>query len=80
MNNAIYLLNVAVSLSFGVALLLAWQRDNSQAFLRMVGLAFLLHAGLPPAYAALNAPDRWLQTAGLATLVALALLLSLIHI
>ena len=74
MNNAIYLLNVAVSLSFGVALLLAWQRDNSQAFLRMVGLAFLLHAGLPPAYAALNAPDRWLQTAGLATLVALALL------
>ena len=74
MNNAIYALNVAVSLSFGVALLLAWQRDNSQAFLRMVGLAFLLHAGLPPAYAALNAPDRWLQTVGLAALVAVALL------
>ena len=46
--------------SFGVALLLAWQRDNSQAFLRMVGLAFLLHAGLPPAYIALSAPEPWL--------------------
>lgn len=74
MNNAVYALNVAVSLSFGVALLLAWQRDNSQAFLRMVGMAFLLHAGLPPAYAALNAPARGLQTVGLAALVAVALL------
>ena len=74
MTNAVYVLNVAVSLSFGVALLLAWQRDNSQAFLRMVGLAFLLHAALPPAFAALNAPERWLQTAGLAGLVAVALL------
>jgi hypothetical protein len=73
-NNAVYFLNVAVSLSFGVALLLAWQRDNSQAFLRMVGLAFLLHAGLPPAYIALSAPEPWLQTVGLAALVAVALM------
>lgn len=54
MTHAVFVANVAICLAFGIALLLAWQRDRSQAFLRMVGLAFLLHAALPPAYLALT--------------------------
>ncbi|WP_298826723.1 bifunctional diguanylate cyclase/phosphodiesterase [uncultured Piscinibacter sp.] len=70
----VYLFSVTVSLTFGVALLAAWRRDREQAFLRLVGLAFLLHAGLPPAFAALYRPEPWLRGAALMALVALALL------
>ena len=74
MAHAVYVFNIAVCLAFGAALLLAWQRDHSQAFLRMVGLAFLLHAGLPPGFVALNAAEPWLRMAGLVALIAVALL------
>ncbi|WP_341891754.1 EAL domain-containing protein [Variovorax sp. YR752] len=75
MTHPVYLANVAICLAFGGALLLAWQRDRSQAFLRMVGLAFLLHAALPPAYQLMtDGGVPALRTAGLVTLVAVALL------
>ena len=71
--NPVYLFSVTVSLAFGVALLAAWRRDREQAFLRFIGLAFLLHAGLPPAFAALQRPEPWLHGAGLVALVVLGL-------
>ena len=70
----VYLLSSAVSLAFGLALLAAWRRDAGQAFLRLIGLAFVLHAGLPPAFAGLHAGLAWLRSASLAVLVLLALL------
>lgn len=72
--NPVYLFSVIVSLSFGLALLAAWRRDRGQAFLRAMGLAFVVHAGLPPAFAALQASQPWLRSAALLVLVVLALL------
>lgn len=71
--NAVFIANVAICLAFGAALLLAWQRDRTQAFLRMVGLAFLLHAALPPAYLLTIGAEPALRIAGLVVLVAVAL-------
>lgn len=73
MTHAIFAANVVVCLAFGIALLLAWQRDRSQAFLRMVGLAFVLHAALPPAYLLMTAGGAAAHIAGLTCLMAAAL-------
>jgi diguanylate cyclase (GGDEF)-like protein/PAS domain S-box-containing protein len=70
---AVFVANIAICLAFGVALLLAWQRDHSQAFLRMVGLAFMLHAALPPAYLAMTGEQAGWRFAGLLVLVVVAL-------
>lgn len=70
---AVFIVNVAICLAFGVALLLAWRRDRSQAFLRMVGLAFLLHAALTPAYLLMTGDDAAWRLAGLLAIVAVAL-------
>jgi diguanylate cyclase (GGDEF)-like protein/PAS domain S-box-containing protein len=70
----VYLFSITVSLAFGLALFAAWRRDRRQVFLRLIGLAFVLHAGLPPAFVALHAAEAWLRQAGLVALVVLALL------
>lgn len=70
----LYVANAAGCLACGVALLLAWRRDHDQAFLRMIGLAFLLHAALAPAYALMQSNDRVTAFAGMAMLVGVAML------
>lgn len=69
----VYPANTALCLACGTALLLAWRRDHEQAFLRMMGLAFLLHAALAPAYALLPSADPRVHFAGLAVLVGVAM-------
>jgi diguanylate cyclase (GGDEF)-like protein/PAS domain S-box-containing protein len=68
-----FLFNIAINLALGAALLAAWWRDRTQAFLRMVGFAFLLHAGLPVGYLVMNAGGEPARLAGLTLLVAIAM-------
>jgi diguanylate cyclase (GGDEF)-like protein/PAS domain S-box-containing protein len=70
----VFLFNIAISLALGAALLAAWWRDRTQAFLRMVGLAFLVHAGLPIGFLVMSAGGEPARLAGLTLLVALAML------
>lgn len=63
----------AISVAMGLALLAAWWRDRAQAFLRMIGLAFLAHALLPLGYLVMTAGGGVAPQAGLALLVAAAL-------
>jgi diguanylate cyclase (GGDEF)-like protein/PAS domain S-box-containing protein len=70
----LYLANTAISLACGAALLLAWRRDQEQSFLRMVGLAFLLHALLAPAYAVMRSSPAPLATLALGALLLVAML------
>ncbi len=69
----LYVANTAISLASGAALLLAWRRDHEQSFLRVVGLAFLLHALLAPAYALMQSstPPLSLVALGVMLLVAM---------
>ncbi len=70
----VYAANAAVCLGCGAALLLAWRRDHEQAFLRMMGLAFLLHAALAPAYALMQSAQPAVHLSGLTVLVGVAVL------
>ncbi|MFT3663786.1 putative bifunctional diguanylate cyclase/phosphodiesterase [Piscinibacter sp.] len=74
MTEALYAANSAVCLGCGAALLLAWRRDHEQAFLRMVGLAFLLHALLAPSYAAMRASAPPLDRLALGVILLVAML------
>ena len=66
----ILLVNAAVSLIVGIALLLAWRRDAAQRFSRALGWTFLFQAMAPPSFIAWRmAPMPW-QLAGSVALVA----------
>ncbi|TXC67167.1 diguanylate cyclase [Piscinibacter aquaticus] len=69
----VYPANTALCTACGAALLLAWRRDHEQAFLRMMGTAFVLHAALAPAYALLPSADPLVRFTGLAVLVGVAM-------
>lgn len=71
--NTVLLFNSAICLAMGAALLAAWSRDRTQAFLRMIGLAFIVHAGLSPGYLVMTAGGSAAQLAGRALLVAVGL-------
>ncbi len=73
MIDPLYFANTAICLACGAALLLAWRRDHNQSFLRMVGLAFLLHALLPGAYALMRASPAPLNLVALGLLLLVAL-------
>ena len=49
---SIFFFHLAINLCVGTALLFAWHRDRRQAFLRWVGLAFLVQASTPVAFLA----------------------------
>lgn len=71
--NTVLLFNTAICLAMGTALLAAWWRDRTQAFLRMIGLAFIVHVGLPLGYLVMMAGGPAARLAGLALLVAVGL-------
>lgn len=71
--NAVFFFATAICLAMGGALLAAWWRDRTQAFLRMIGLAFLSHAGLPLGYLVMNRGGETARLLGLALIVAIAL-------
>ena len=73
MIDPLYFANTAICLACGMALLLAWRRDHNQSFLRMVGLAFLLHALLPGGYALMRSSPAPLNLAALGVLLLVAL-------
>ncbi|WP_374368544.1 hypothetical protein [Piscinibacter sp.] len=73
MIDPLYFANTAICLACGAALLLAWRRDHNQSFLRMVGLAFLLHALLPGGYALMRASPAPLNLVALGLLLLVAL-------
>ncbi len=70
----LYLANTAVSLACGLSLLLAWRRDHAQSFLRMVGLAFVLHALLAPTYALMRSSTPPASQIALAVMLLVATL------
>lgn len=64
------LVNGAVSLIVGCALLLAWRRDATQHFTRALGLAFVVHAVSAPSFLVWRlAPMPWQQSFGGVVLV-----------
>lgn len=71
--NPVYFFATAIGLAMGGALLAAWWRDRTQAFLRMIGLAFLSQAGLPLGYLVMNRGGEAARLLGLALIVAIAL-------
>lgn len=62
----------AVTLVTGVALLLVWRNDRTQAFTRLLGVAHLVLASNPLAYLAWKRPEPVLHVAGLLGLVGLS--------
>jgi len=73
-----FFFHLAINLAVGTALLFAWHRDRRQAFLRWVGLAFLVQACTPLAFVAYQWPQPLPHAFGagaLALIAALALAL-----
>ncbi|MEO6033169.1 MAG: EAL domain-containing protein, partial [Burkholderiaceae bacterium] len=54
-----FILNVAVNLLVGAALLLAWRRDPAQRFSRWVGLSFLVQTASPLAFVMARGAGAW---------------------